>query len=547
MKFVRFSLILSIATLGSFSSRAEQKQSPPAEPASVLPGRPDEHATTKPTSIVGLGPTFESAAAGITFKPPANSKEIRRAVSGDKIVQYVNEDKKWNLRVSRMLLSKAMPLNKVEDKNGVETNGMIEYLTAQIQNAIPGAEIKRQDTLNLGDMPVGMIAVRYQLGLDSLLKQQAVIASGNEGGDGIGGRFAKQYYIFDMTSPAPKDGPLEGDKNVEEAVNIFGRMIDSVKLLDQTAIIADANERIIRTRGLFVNLTPARIKQSLEKEQWLRLIRDGKDIGYSYVVEQEAMDLPRKGIVQEATSPESGGVLIGIRSRTIPAENQQVDAETWMFVTSNRRHEAWQTTGLVQPGKGAAKETFAEYGASDLKMRSVVDPNLRPGEKTKKGEDKMQPPVRQIEQYTLNVTHVASKGAAKPLNKDLSPWYLPQALGHLLPRLVAQYEGKTYLFLTYVSDSNEVVNRFVDVGFEQDVELGGHKVRAIPVTDRIGLEGARTVHYVSPTGEYLGSVNTDSKITVLATDRTTLEHLWKNADLSRPKEVEPSTAPAKGE
>jgi hypothetical protein len=170
MKLVRFCLTLSIGSAATLAAFAQS-----AEPAAVLPNRPDVHATTKPVSIAGLGPMFESAAAGISFKPPANSTQIHRAVSGDEIVQYMNDDKKWNLHVSRMLLSKAMPLAKVEDKSGVVTNGMLEYLTAQIQNQVPGADIKRQDVTNLGDTPVGMIAVRYQLGLETVLKQQAII------------------------------------------------------------------------------------------------------------------------------------------------------------------------------------------------------------------------------------------------------------------------------------------------------------------------------------------------------------------------------------
>lgn len=539
MKLVRFCLMVSIGSMATFSASAQ------TEPSSVLPNRPDEHASTKPVSIAGLGPTFESAAAGIAFKPPADSTQIHRAGNGDEIVQYVNQDKKWNLHVSLMSLSKAMPLSKTEDKNGVVTNGMVEYLSAQLQNQIPGLEVKRQDTTNLGDTPVGMIAVRYQLGLDNILKQEAIIPAylNNTPGVPLEGHTSRAFYIFDMTSPAPKTGDLDKDANVKEAVDIFGRVIDSVKILDQDQLKQELIDRKIRTRGLLVNLTPARIRESLVKEQWLRLTRDGKDIGYSYIVEDEASDLPKKGVIQEATNPEAAGVLVGIRSRTVPGPDQQVDAETWMFVTLNRRHEAWQTSGLVQGPKGT-KQPFSEYGASDMKTRSVVDPDLLPGEKTAKGEDKTQPPVRQIDEYTLNVTHV-SKTAQPPMNQELPPWYLPQALGHLLPRLVAKYEGKTYVFASYVSDRNEVMNRFIDVGYEEEVELGGQKVRAVPVTDRLGYEGARTVHYISPDGKYLGSVNEESKVTILATDRVTLEKLWKNANLTKPAEIEPAAAPEK--
>lgn len=46
------------------------------------------------------------------------------------------------------------------------------------------------------------------------------------------------------------------------------------------------------------------------------------------------------------------------------------------------------------------------------------------------------------------------------------------------------------------------------------------------------------MHYFTADGKYLGSVNPDSKIMVLPADRGTIEKLWKNADLSRPTEVE---------
>jgi hypothetical protein len=69
-------------------------------------------------------------------------------------------------------------------------------------------------------------------------------------------------------------------------------------------------------------------------------------------------------------------------------------------------------------------------------------------------------------------------------------------------------------------------------------DIGGQTRLAIPVRDRLGLEGSITTHYFNSDGNYLGSVNKDSKITVLPADRVTIEGLWKNADLSRPAEIE---------
>ena len=96
------------------------------------------------------------------------------------------------------------------------------------------------------------------------------------------------------------------------------------------------------------------------------------------------------------------------------------------------------------------------------------------------------------------------------------------------------------MFAVYVSDQSHVMHRYVDVGSEQDVDLAGQHVRAVPISDRVGLEGAPTIHYISADGKYLGSVNKESKITILPSDAATLQKIWANkANLTRPREIEP--------
>jgi hypothetical protein len=61
-------------------------------------------------------------------------------------------------------------------------------------------------------------------------------------------------------------------------------------------------------------------------------------------------------------------------------------------------------------------------------------------------------------------------------------------------------------------------------------------VRAVPISDRIGLEGAPTIHYMSPEGKYLGSENKSSRALILPSDAETLQKIWSNnADLTKPK------------
>ena len=473
-----------------------------------------------------LAPRFTSESAGISFSPPAGFREIRRS-AGDQIVQYVHEQKKWSLMVSRAVLGKSVPLTEWTDDRGRKQPGMLEATVDQMKTDTPGVEILRQDFINVGDAEVGMIAARASIGLETLLTQRALVRAND-----------RLYFSFTFISPAPRQGAIEEDPSSRAAVALFGRIVDSVRVIDQSRLIEEQNQRLFRTRALFVNITEERVRESIVPEQWMRLLRDGKDIGYSYVVEEVASDLPRQGVPPNAVPRgERQGVRVGIRSRTFPDSGVQVDAETWLFVTFDRRNEIWSSIGLILNADGT-KEAFSEFGSADRERRRILDREAPPGERLPDGTvDEKQPAVRQTEVYTLQVLRNSKAVSGEEITRDLPPFYLPQALGHLLPRIVPLNEPKTYLFASWVSDQGEVMKRYVDVGAEAYVTLDSRKISAIPVTDKIGVEGAETIHYISPDGRYLGSVNKESKITILATDKATLERIWSSPNLTRPGEI----------
>jgi hypothetical protein len=210
----------------------------------------------------------------------------------------------------------------------------------------------------------------------------------------------------------------------------------------------------------------------------------------------------------------------------------QIDAETWMWVSLDRRHEEWSSVALIDDGTGERNHA-SEVGSSDRQVTHVIDEDLKVGDKV----DPRQPPVVRGEIYTLNVRSVAKRNAPAPIERSLPPFYLPQAISHFLPRLVPRNEPKGYMFRMYIGgDRREVMSRYVDVGVEQATEIGGKKTRAIPVRERTGLEGPVTTHWMSADGgKYLGSICPDAGLVVLATDSTELERIWKEkADLTRP-------------
>lgn len=477
------------------------------KPLDVLEGRPDAPPGDTDQSIE-LGSAFEGSAAGITFRPPAGSKEIRRAGVPDEIIQYLHEAREWTLKASRFTLESKIPLTTWNNDAGKSQDGVLENTVKALQKTHPGAEVVRQDIVNAGESAVGLIAMRFTIGTSDRLLQQAIVQESE-----------LVYYVLEFSSPGAKVGTsMEEDFPPErQAVEMFMAVLDTVRLVDRTAIRQDQDERLYRTRALYVNISEKRLREVLVPEQWFRLIRDGKDIGYSYVIEEDKR------------ADGSPGVNVGVRARSMPEPGVQVDAESWLFMSFNRKNEDFSNVALFQSGNNPRTYT-SEFGSSINRLKPVAEDGL--GGLANKG-------VKLNEEYKLDVTFFGKSANAPPLLIDLPPFYLPQAMGHLLPRLFPLNTPKSYLFATYVSDFKRVMLRYVDVEPPVNVTLDGESVLAVPIKDRIGLEGSITIHYMSHDGKYLGSVNEQTKVKVLPTDAETLKKLWKDVNLTRPEVHQP--------
>ncbi|HEV2294198.1 MAG TPA: hypothetical protein VGR35_10095 [Tepidisphaeraceae bacterium] len=491
-----------------------------------------------------LGEPFESVAAGIRFRPPANMKRALRATNADYIVRYTDEARGWVFVATRSTFDRPIMLSSQVAQGAGAPPGLLELTRDQLKENAPGAEVVREDVINVGDYTVGMLAARYTVGLQRVLSQQAIVRADD-----------RLYYTLSLTTPAARqddDGRTpENDSEETKAVETFRAVVDTVALLDQSAVLDDQRQRLFRTRALFVNVTPPKLRnvitqadsaepdertrQDGKHEQFLRILQDGKDVGYTYVVENEE----KRGAMD--------GVSVGVRSRTTLAIEPGAktadaaakpeaattiikrDTESLMWMSLDRKHETWRTLSVAEDGKN--KDHTTEIGASDRQVERVLDPELPVGEKL----DERNPPVRHEEVYTLTVTTASTQVNAEPFTQALPPFYLPQTMAHLLPRLLPLNDPKGYMFASYVGETRAVMSRYVDVGREQSVTLNGNKHIAVPVKDRIGLEGSVTTHWMSPEGKYLGSTNEESKITVLPTDEATLRKIWTDAQLTAPE------------
>jgi hypothetical protein len=142
--------------------------------------------------------------------------------------------------------------------------------------------------------------------------------------------------------------------------------------------------------------------------------------------------------------------------------------------------------------------------------------------------------MRPTMRYHLNVTQT-SKTAATPINRDLPPFYLPQAISAMLPRLVPNTEPKGYLFLVWVGSERELIKRYIDVEPVRTETFNGSTDRFIVVKDRIGLEAEPVLHYFSVSGRYQGSFNKATGLSVVVSDQQSMVRLWPNATFARPQ------------
>jgi hypothetical protein len=532
----RLAAVVVAIAIAATSTFAATTPTPPAanaaapEPITGLAGRPD---------AVGqemLGGAYQNPRAGIAFHTPLNCVQLK--TTGEEIARFANEKAGWEIVCTRSSAQQPMPL--IGGGKNAPKMGLLDVVAARLKQANPGAEIVRQEVEDLGEYRAGIIAARLSAVGQRKLFQQAIIQANDQ-----------LYYTLSMTSPAAETakGTDSDDPNEKVAAETFRQMIDTVKLLDRSVVKEDQNQRLFRTRAFLTTLTPKKLRETVVPVQLMRLIQDGKDIGYMCIFEE--VEAVRDENAADAAAgaagkkDEAGGgldrVKVGIRSRTYPDAETVVDGETWYIVNADRRHEDWSNLMWIQNRKTKKANQVVEIGSSDRRTNRRVDNQLAIGD----AKDPKQPPVQAFDTYELSV----KTDAAEQVKRTLPPFYMPQALGHLLPRLLPTREPKTFLFATYVGDRREVMMRYVDVGTEQEVTVGGQRVRAVPITDRIGLEGSPTIHYIDPaTSKYLGSVNNDSKITILPTDAQTLQQKWANADLTRPAEQQPpaqqSPAPA---
>src|SRR5690349_4448303 len=142
------------------------------EDPAPIPGLTDKLGLDQKRPSDLLGDLYESQTGGIAFHPPLGCTEVRKGEE-DHIVDLSNPEKRWLLKVTRARLAQAMPLQTIKDRAG-DRMGLLDYTVADILKEHPKAEVLRQEIFNQGEYGMGVAVLRYGLGSDRYLRQQAI-------------------------------------------------------------------------------------------------------------------------------------------------------------------------------------------------------------------------------------------------------------------------------------------------------------------------------------------------------------------------------------
>ncbi|HMO25107.1 MAG TPA: hypothetical protein PKB10_02460 [Tepidisphaeraceae bacterium] len=427
---------------------------------------------------------------------------IPRLLKPEDLARFIDEERGWVFGVSRITLERPVTLSSRPLPGGRVQQGLLDLSAEQMLKEL-GGEILRKQIVFLEGTEAGVLAISYGAGARKQLGQRAIVRASD-----------RVWYVVNFTIPAPADD-LDDDPAVRHAVATFNAMLDTVRLIDLTRVREDQEDRLLRTRSLLLNFTESRLRATIVPEQWFRLLRDGKDIGYTYVVEEIATDVPRRGVKPPPGGKE--GILTGARPRPSPDPDEVVDSESWMWMSFDRRQESWSNNVVFN--RDEKNEDWAmELGLSIMRTRPI-DSN------------------RLIDEWKLDVRYGSRRVGLQNIEREFPPFYFPQALSHLVTRLLPLRDPKTYLIAVYNSDQHEVTLRYLDVKPLGEVMFNRQSLVAIAIEDRAGLRSAPTVHYFTPEGRYLGSENKEASIVVLPTTPAELRTIWKDADLSRPEAV----------
>ena len=274
---------------------------------------------------------WEETGYGVSLQPPP----------GAVVTEYPGDGVLMHMALGQdMTITLSVQTSKVD----VTLEPLVEDALHQLATKHPSAQVIAQDSLNVGDVPGAVLMV----GIPTGRKGPWVLGQGYLQ---IGPR---TFALLSMQ--ATQDAQ-------SEAVKVFDRVVRSVRVQDPREVAGRRAKLIEAGHAWATTLTAGRIRDALVPEQWLRVVAQGKDVGYMQITQQTTEMLGRKGV--------------GVRVRShVEWGAKSVDTLSDFFLSDDFENEIWSIRSTTR-GAGGGSAVGAGAGAVGPANTTWVETGLR--------------------------------------------------------------------------------------------------------------------------------------------------------------------------
>lgn len=430
----------------------------------------DKAETQRADSAAELDKRYIDPLHGFSIRPPAGT-ERKREFSTSTIVTWSKRDEKTGAVAWTLTVQKAGESNK-----SIDLKPYSEVLAKKLS---------ANDDYKIESVELGLLADKGTIhfrgltgGAAKLWQRQAwVLARPGE------------FLIFAITGP--RDSKEQLDK-------LFQAVVGTLELSDPQKATEERKQNIARGKDLLGALKDQQLGRALGAEtQWFLLQLKGEDIGFMAQVEM--------------ANRRDGADGCEVRSwvmMQLPKDKPRI-LRRLLFTTADRSFEKW--VEKLDVGSGKEMTNISEEG---IKQAEMIVCNIT-------AEGKTQPQRKKLPQDLV------------PQKFSLGDYYLPRAMGVLLPRLVDLSKPAAYSFAIYNTQVNNFDMRtFTIVGAEK-ITLNQARVDAVKATDQAAPDVEPAELWLSAKGLLLRMTTSDGLVMEATSRAAILERFPKAEEIAK--------------
>ncbi len=280
------------------------------------------------------------------------------------------------------------------------------------------------------------------------------------------------FLVFSLAGP--KDDARKLDK-------LFDTILSTVEITDPEEEAKKRRKFLKAGARLMLSLDEDRVKKAIRKEPQIRLLTyQGKKVGYMIQVEKMTYEGKHPAVQVESYA-----------LAKLPDLPLRISRST-MVATVGRSLEKWNDRLTLHTEKGRI---------------NVVEKGLQKGSVLLCDTTRNEEPLP-----TRKHTDVPTD------------WYLPKAMGMILPRLLDPADPNTYAFATYNSGDNRFDMRTMFVIGKRRIEVDGRKIEAYQLLDQTHWDKDPATLYVTEDGDLIRMESVDGFVMKAVDRRTLLKH-----------------------